>query len=101
MTITINNKVYNFRVTGTVGLVYLAERALGCAFEPQNTYHNLVLYYCCLAASNRDKDIPEMTEFIASLTTSMLTTISTYFWAEWRQLEGEPKAEEDIAQGEG
>lgn len=101
MQITISGKAYDFTLTGTVGLVYLAERALGCAFDPQNTYHNLLLYYCCLAASNRGKDIPEMTEFLSSLTTSKLTTISTYFWEEWRRLEGEPKAEEETAQGEG
>lgn len=102
MKIKIDGKEYDFRMKGTVGLVYLAERMLGEPLKDGDKYHALVLYYCCLCASNRGKDVPDLMEFIGSLTIQTLNEMSTYFWDEWRRLEGEPqpKAEED-AQGEG
>lgn len=102
MEIEISGKKYAFSVTGTVGLVYLAERMLGEPLKDGDKYQTLVLYYCCLQMSNRDREIPDLMEFIGSLTSKTLNEMAEYFWAEWRRLEGEPqrKAEED-AQGEG
>lgn len=102
MKIRLNGKEYDFRLRGTVGLVYLAERMLGEPMKEGDKYHALVLYYCCLQVSNRDREIPDLMEFIGSLTSQTLNEMTEYFWAEWRRLEGEPqpKAEED-AQGEG
>ena len=102
MKIRLNEKDYEFRLRGTVGLVYLAERMLGEPMKEGDKYHTLVLYYCCLQMSNRDREIPDLMEFIGSLTSQTLNEMATYFWDEWRRLEGEtqPKAEEG-AQGEG
>ena len=102
MKIRLNEKEYDFRPRGTVGLVYLAERMLGEPLKEGDKYQTLVLYYCCLQMSNREREIPDLMEFIGSLTSKTLNEMAEYFWAEWRRLEGEPqrKAEED-AQGEG
>lgn len=100
MKITINDQEYDFRLRGTVGLVYLAERMLGCSFENGNRYHTLVMYYCCLVVSNKDKDVPDLAEFISSLTTASLNQISDYFWARWNELEGNPTERKEEPQGE-
>lgn len=99
MKIEINGKEYDFRVTGTVGLMYLAERALGTAFDQTSNYHMMVLYYCCLQVSNKGRDIPDMVDFIASMTREKVRKITEYFDAEWHRMEGEQKKEEDV-QGE-
>lgn len=99
MKISINNQEFDFLVRGTVGLVYLAERILGEAFNGEDKYHVLVLYYACLTSSNKGKEVPDMMEFIASLTSDKLDTIAQYFWGEWARLE--PKTKEETAQGEG
>lgn len=99
MKVTINNTEYNFVVKGTVGLIYLAERILGEAFNSEDKYHVLVLYYACLSSSNKGKDVPDMVEFISSLTSDKLDAIAQYFWGEWARLE--PKAKEKTVQGEG
>ena len=99
MKVTINGSEYDFRVTGTVGLVYLAERSLGCPYDHTDKYHNLVLYYCAFVSSNKGKDIPDVMEFISCLTTKLLANISQYFWYEWERLEGINVAKEDT-QGE-
>lgn len=98
MEIEINGKKYEFRVTGTVGLVYLAERMLGEGLKDGDRYHTLVLFYCCLQASNRDKELPDLIEFIASITTKTMAEMSTYFWSEWKRLE--PEAPVEDAKGE-
>lgn len=100
MNVTINDKTYAFTVRGTVGLVYMAERTLGCAFDSNDKYHHLVLLYCCLVASNPGKSI-DMMEFISTLTTASLNSLTAYFWQEWRRLEGESEQKEEDAQGEG
>jgi hypothetical protein len=100
MKITINGVEYRFHLTGTVGLMYLAERTLGAAFNPEDKYHTLVLYYCCLVASNPGKSVPDVMEFIASLTSSTLSEISGFFWKEWERIEGPSNPEEETAQGE-
>lgn len=101
MVITINNQPYDFRVTGTVGLVYLAERSLGGAYDHKDKYHQLMLYYCCLVTSNPSKAVPDIMEFIASLTSQRLGEIQTYFWKEWDRLEGVSEQTEEASQGEG
>ena len=45
MKIKIDGKEYDFRMKGTVGLVYLAERMLGEPLKDGDKYHTLVLYY--------------------------------------------------------
>ena len=100
MKITINNTEYNFVVRGTVGLIYLAERILGEAFNGADNYHVMVLYYACLTASNKGKDVPDLMEFISSCTSDTIGTMSEYFWAEWARLEPKQESKED-SQGEG
>lgn len=102
MKIRVNGVEYDFMLRGTVGLVYLAERMLGAAMEDGNKYHTLVLFYCCLQTSNRGKEIPDLMDFISSLTSKTMAEMSEYFWTEWRRLEGEPAAKEgDGTPGEG
>lgn len=100
MVININGSEYNFRVTGTVGLVYLAERSLGAAYDHKDRYHQLMLYYCCLVVSNPGKNVPDIMEFIASLTSAAYGEIQAYFWQEWERLEGIPEHKEEDVQGE-
>lgn len=101
MKITIKGQEYDFVVTGTLGLAYLAERALGCPLEDGNKYHTLMLYYCCLCASNRDKEMPDFVDFIASLTSAKLKELSEYFWQAWKELEGATPEDKEAPAGEG
>ncbi|MCM1372944.1 MAG: hypothetical protein NC113_08760 [Bacteroides sp.] len=52
-----------------------------------------MLYYACLRASNKDKEVPDLVDFIAELTTARLKAIGEYFWKQWETLEGEPGEE--------
>ena len=90
MTITINGVDYAFNITGTVGLVYLAQRILGKEqFDGNNHYHQIVLYYSAFHASNSTKkNIPDLQTFMASLTTKTMTDMGQYFWKRWNELEG-------------
>jgi len=95
MTITINSVDYAFDINGTVGLVYLAQRILGDpehggeAFDGNNPYHQIVLYYSAFHASNSTKkNIPDLQTFMASLTTKLITDIGKHFWSRWNELEG-------------
>jgi|GEM_PF-4927877 len=104
MKIRINNKEYDFVLHGTVGLVYMAERMLGEPFKGDNKYHLAVLYYACLKASNKGRDIDnlDLQEFISSLTGKILSDISEYFWTRWEELEGAaPSDEKEDTKGEG
>lgn len=95
MKIKISDKEYNFELTGTIGLLYMAERLLGEKFDMENNFHLMMLYYSCLTASNPGKKVPDTMEFMSHTTTTLFNEISTYFWAEWRRLEGL----EDIEEG--
>jgi len=90
MTININGVDYAFNITGTVGLVYLAQRILGDEqFDGQNPYHQIVLYYSAFHASNSTKkNIPDLQTFMASLTTKTMTDMGQYFWKRWNEIEG-------------
>lgn len=103
MKIKINEKIYNFIVTGTVGLVYLAERMLGEAFDADNRYHLATLYLACLKSCNRGTDMDGMDTdtLLAHMTGKMFSEMSTYFWDQWYLLEGNVSAKEDDQQGEG
>ena len=100
MKIKLNGKEYDFRVTGTVGLMYMAERTLGEAYDHTKKYHVMALYHSCLVASNRGREVPDLTEFMASLTTGAVAEMGEYFWSEWERLEGASAPKED-GQGEG
>lgn len=104
MKITINNHDYDFTLNGTVGLVYMAEHILGEKFDHSNRYHMLTLYYTCLQVSNPDKELPDMMQFFASLTSATLNQITEYFWTRWRELEPEhnnpEQQQEENPQGE-
>lgn len=101
MTIKLAGKNYDFHLTGTVGLVYLAERVLGEDFDAKDKYHLLVLYYCCLRSSNKG-EVPDLVTFISTLTSESFRDLSEFFWSEWGKLEGAPPKEaKEAAEGEG
>lgn len=103
MKINILGKDYDFQLRGTIGLVYMAERMLGCDYDSKNKYHQAALYYCCLSASNRGREIPDFLDFISSLTIESTNAMAEYFWREWQRLEGTPEdseKKEENAQGE-
>ncbi len=90
MKIEINGESYDMVMTGTVGLVYLAERLLpaGETLDLTKNYHNVLLWYSLLWTSNKGREIPTVEEFTASLTTRLMTQIRDYVAETWVRLEG-------------
>ncbi len=90
MKIEIGGESYDMTMTGTVGLVYLAERLLpdGEELDLKKNYHNVLLWYALLWSSNKGREIPTVEEFAASLTTATMTQIRDYVSDTWARLEG-------------
>lgn len=90
MKILINGKEYSFVLTGTVGLIYLAERMLGKEFEAKDHYHLATLYLACLKACNRgtDMDTMDTDTLLSHMTSKLFGEMSTSFWDQWSRLEG-------------
>lgn len=103
MKIWINGKEWDFEVYGTVGLVYKAEQTLGVeALDLQDAHHQLVLWYVAFWQTNKHKgdDVPDLEDFICSMTNAKMKAIGKYFWGKWAEME--PGAgKEDGKTGEG
>lgn len=103
MKVEVKGKEYRFEVNGTIGLMYKAELLLGTEkFDHKNKYHHAVLLYAAFHHSNKQlPEIPDLDDFICTLTSEKFNTLFNYFWMRWSELE--PKQDEDggQAQGEG
>ena len=103
MKIEINGKQWDFEVYGTIGLAYKAEQTLGVKeLDFKDPHHELVLWYVAFWQSNKHKgdDVPDLEDFICSMTTERLNELGKYFWGKWAELE--PGAgKEDGKTGEG
>ncbi len=97
MEITIDGTTYGVQLTGTVGLMALAERRLGEPFDASKSYHLFMLYYIAMERSNKGKKLPDIDEFIASFTTAKLKAFTHEFWTAWERIDPTPKAAEGEA----
>lgn len=103
MKIEINGKQWDFEVYGTIGLAYKAEQTLGVKeLDFKDSHHHLVLFYVAFWQSNKHKgdDVPDLEDFICSMTSDKFNAIWKYFWDKWAELEP-ATGKEDGQAGEG
>lgn len=91
-----NGKKYQVQMNGTVGLTMKVQMATGEPFDPQNQMHQLQLYYAAFHNSNKHmKDCPDMDDFVCGFTSAEFNEYVEWFWARWKELEGNIPVEEE------
>jgi len=89
---TINNQKLELKLTGTIGIVYDAQRMLGHTPQDGDISDSMAIYYCALKKNN--PDIMSFEDFKDHMTAKKATRLGKDFWTQWNALEAEPDEDE-------